>query len=81
MNVRDTFNKMMEEAGFNTVELIGNEKLIDDLDIDSTELVEISVAIENHFGISSNYRELLPCLTINDLIEFIEVRMNLTKEV
>ncbi|MBE6731856.1 MAG: acyl carrier protein [Ruminococcaceae bacterium] len=47
--------------------------LIDDLDMDSLELVEIMMAIEEHFGIEEVPEEELENLrTVGDIVEYIE---------
>ncbi|MFE9772138.1 acyl carrier protein [Streptomyces sp. NPDC005931] len=51
MNVREEVVDVLRGVGFDGGELEDGRHLGRDLDIDSTELVEIVVALEQHFGI------------------------------
>jgi acyl carrier protein len=52
MNIRENVVTVMRGAGFESEELADGRRLAEDLDIDSTELVEVVVALEQHFGVS-----------------------------
>jgi acyl carrier protein len=49
MDVREQVVAVMRGVGFDGDELEDGRRLAEDLDIDSTELVEIVVALEQHF--------------------------------
>ncbi|MBT2365869.1 acyl carrier protein [Streptomyces sp. ISL-10] len=51
-DIRREVVSVMCEVGFQEDELLDGARLAEDLDIDSTEMVEIVVALEEHFGIS-----------------------------
>ena len=46
--------------------------LQNDLDIDSLELVELSVKMEKTFGISIPFADLRPCDTVGEVIQVVE---------
>ncbi|MEU5953058.1 acyl carrier protein [Streptomyces sp. NPDC047525] len=52
MDIRENVVAVMRGAGFESEELTEDRRLAEDLDIDSTELVEVVVALEQHFGVS-----------------------------
>jgi acyl carrier protein len=51
MNVRSAIIDVMDRLGFEASDLKDETSLHSDLGIDSTELTEITVALERHFGI------------------------------
>ncbi|MGW0757988.1 acyl carrier protein [Streptomyces sp. NPDC002814] len=52
MDVQEQVFAVMRGVGFDGDELEAGKRLAEDLDIDSTELVEIVVALEQHFDIA-----------------------------
>ncbi|WP_210574349.1 acyl carrier protein [Streptomyces sp. GESEQ-4] len=52
MDVQEQVFAVMRGVGFDGDELEADKRLAEDLDIDSTELVEIVVALEQHFDIA-----------------------------
>ncbi|MCX4671039.1 acyl carrier protein [Streptomyces sp. NBC_01381] len=71
MDVRENVVTVMRGAGFEGEELADDRRIAEDLDIDSTELVEVVVALEQHFGISIDadaeggfrtFRDLVDCV-------------------
>jgi acyl carrier protein len=52
MNIRDEVVAVMNGVGFDADQLEDGKRLNEDLDIDSTELVEIVVALEQRFDIA-----------------------------
>ncbi|MGW6025401.1 acyl carrier protein [Streptomyces sp. NPDC055099] len=69
MDIRENVVTVMRGAGFEGEELTDGQRLAEDLDIDSTELVEIVVALEQHFGISIDADAEGGFCTIGDLVD------------
>ncbi|MFC8371934.1 MULTISPECIES: acyl carrier protein [unclassified Streptomyces] len=72
MNVREEVVDVLRGVGFDAGELEDGRHLGRDLDIDSTELVEIVVALEQRFGIDidaeaeggfTTFGDLVACVT------------------
>ncbi|MEV8597208.1 acyl carrier protein [Streptomyces sp. NPDC052013] len=72
MNVREEVIGVLSGVGFDAEELEDGRHLNRDLEIDSTELVEIVVALEQHFGIDisaeaeggfTTFGDLVACVT------------------
>ena len=49
--------------------------IIEDLGADSLDVVEMLMAIEEHFGISVSDEEAIPLKTISDVADFIERKL------
>ncbi|TGB10187.1 acyl carrier protein [Streptomyces sp. MZ04] len=76
MNVRENVVTVMRGAGFEGEELADDRRLAEDLDIDSTELVEVVVALEQHFGISIDADAEGGFRTFRDLVDRVERLMS-----
>ncbi|MFG2497881.1 acyl carrier protein [Streptomyces sp. NPDC048441] len=72
MDVRENVVTVMRGAGFESEELSDGQRLAADLDIDSTELVEVIVALEQHFGISVDADAEGGFATFRDLVDCVE---------
>ncbi|MEV0322600.1 acyl carrier protein [Streptomyces sp. NPDC050658] len=72
MDVRQNVVTVMRGAGFQSEELTDDQRLAEDLDIDSTELVEVIVALEQHFGISVDADAEGGFHTFRDLVDCVE---------
>jgi acyl carrier protein len=70
--VRSTLLDLFREAGFDPSELADETRLREDLGIDSTELVEIAVAIERRVPISIDGEELVALDTFGEVVELVE---------
>ncbi len=68
MNIREEVVTVLREIGFRDDELTDDTVLAADLGIDSTELVEIVVALEQHFGIRIDMDEEGAFKTFGDLV-------------
>lgn len=68
MNIREEVVTVLRETGFRDDELTDDTVLAADLGIDSTELVEIVVALEQHFGIRVDMEEEGAFKTFGDLV-------------
>ncbi|MGW7082294.1 acyl carrier protein [Streptomyces sp. BA2] len=69
MDIRENVVTVMRGAGFESEELADGQRLAEDLDIDSTELVEIVVALEQHFGVSIDADAEGGFRTFGDLVD------------
>ncbi|WP_371526496.1 acyl carrier protein [Streptomyces sp. NBC_01283] len=72
MNIRENVVTVLRGAGFESEELTDDQRLAEDLDIDSTELVEIVVALEQHFGVSIDADAEGGFRTLGDLVDCVE---------
>ncbi|NGO11148.1 acyl carrier protein [Streptomyces sp. HC44] len=68
MNIREEVVTVLREIGFRDDELADTTGLSEDLGIDSTELVEIVVALEQHFDISIDMDAEGGFRTLGDLV-------------
>ncbi|MBJ6635833.1 hypothetical protein DD630_28845 [Streptomyces sp. BSE7F] len=69
MNVREEVVDVLRGIGFDAEELEDGRHLSRDLDIDSTELVEIVVTLEQHFGIDIDAEAEGGFTTFGDLVD------------
>jgi acyl carrier protein len=69
MDIRENVVTVMRGAGFQSEELTDGQRLAEDLDIDSTELVEVIVALEQHFGVSIDADAEGGFRTLGDLVD------------
>jgi len=69
-NIVRTF--FIEELEVEESKLTDGAKLKDDLRIDSLEIVDVAVMLEQHFGIKVKPDDLRGLVTLNDLYGFIE---------
>ena len=67
MIIRDQTMVVMSGLGFQAGEL-ADEVTLQDLGIDSTELIEIIVALEKHFSISIDSETLGTFTSVGDLV-------------
>ncbi|MFE6161405.1 acyl carrier protein [Streptomyces sp. NPDC056486] len=72
MDIRENVVTVMRGAGFKNEELTDDQRLAEDLDIDSTELVEVVVALEQHFGVSIDADAEGGFRTFGDLVGCVE---------
>ncbi|MGW6062255.1 acyl carrier protein [Streptomyces sp. NPDC055189] len=72
MDIRENVVTVMRGAGFKNEELTDDQRLAEDLDIDSTELVEVVVALEQHFGVSIDAEAEGGFRTFGDLVDCVE---------
>ena len=71
-----TFDKVkdiiVENLGCDEAEVTLEAKLVDDLGADSLSVVEMSMAMEDEFGITIGDDELPTIKTVGDLVKYIE---------
>lgn len=63
---------VLQDLGFELSELRDDARFREDLGIDSTELVEISVAVERAMLVSIDSETLWSLTTIGDLVELVD---------
>jgi acyl carrier protein len=68
MNIREQVVETMRGVGFREENLTDEMSLVDDLGIDSTELVEIIVALEKHFSIQIDIDREGPLNSFGELV-------------
>jgi len=69
-------NIIMEQLNVTEEECLPEAKFIDDLGADSLDLVELIMAMEDHFGLEIADEELAQISTIKDVIDYIASRQS-----
>jgi len=72
MDVRDELRGLLEQLGFDLDGLHDGVRLREDLEIDSTELTEIAVAIERRRSTRVDAARFQALKTFGELVEFVE---------
>jgi acyl carrier protein len=72
MDVRATLTDLLRELGFDPAGLQDGTRLRQDLKVDSTELVEISVAIERRLRVAIDAGAFQAVDTVGELFRFVE---------
>ncbi|MFI2346594.1 acyl carrier protein [Streptomyces sp. NPDC019443] len=72
MSIRDDVVKIMSDLEFDQGNLSDLARLREDLGVDSTELVEVIVALENHFAIRLDPSDFDGLLTLGDVVAHLE---------
>lgn len=71
-----TFDKVVEiiveNLGVNTEDVKPESKLIEDLGADSLDAVELSMALEDEFGITIEDEEFASLVTVEDVVNYID---------
>lgn len=71
-----TFDKVVEiiveNLGVNVEEVKPESKLIEDLGADSLDAVELSMALEDEFGITIEDEEFAGLVTVEDVVNYID---------
>jgi len=68
MDIRDTLADVFRELKIDPTGIEPDSRLREDLEIDSTELVEIAVALEKRLSISIDTDDFLALKTFGDMI-------------
>lgn len=63
---------LLENLGCNEEDINMESKLIEDLDADSLDIVELTVALEDEFGIEVPDEDFEKLSTVKSIIEYIE---------
>jgi acyl carrier protein len=72
MNSSNVVRAVLRELEIDTSGLSDSALLRDDLGIDSTELVEIAVAIERSTALKISTEEVLAMKTLGDLVAYVD---------
>ena len=67
---------IMEQLNVTEEECVPEAKFIDDLGADSLDLVELIMAMEDHFGLEISDDELAQISTIQNVIDYIASRQS-----
>ncbi len=78
MNVYDQTINVLSELHIDTLGATIKTRLKEDLDMDSTELIEMAVALEKHFSIPIDDTAFLRLSTLGDIIQYIESSLEST---
>lgn len=71
--ILDTLRSIVNEiAGVAEAEIELEKSFVDDLDVDSLSMVEISMAAEEKFGVSIPDSELKNLKTVADVVNFVK---------
>ena len=73
MDARETVMTIAAELGFETARMGDDSRLQEDLGVDSTELVELAVALEQRLKIKIDGGRFLALHTVGDMVKFVEV--------
>lgn len=66
---------IVEQLNITEEECVPEAKFIDDLGADSLDLVELVMAMEDHFGLEISDDDLAKISTIQDVIDYITARV------
>ncbi len=69
---RSTLLAVLQELGFEADDLADTSRFREDLAIDSTELVEISVALERRMLVTIDSAALWSLATVGELVQLVE---------
>jgi len=77
MNVFDEVKKALHKVnpGLNDEKMVSGALLKDDLDIDSLDLVEVAMTLEDVFSLTLQEDEVDNIKTVGDIVSLIEARL------
>ena len=70
-DIRSSVLDVLRDAGFE-VDGLADDVRLEDLEVDSTELVELAVALEKRVGVSLDLADLVTVETLGDLVRHVE---------
>ncbi len=77
MTVEEQVRKLIvEQLNVTEEECVLEASFVDDLGADSLDLVELVMAMEDHFGIEISDEELMKIRTIRDAVDYIRKRLS-----
>jgi len=77
MTVEEQVRKIIvEQLNVTEEESVLEASFVDDLGADSLDLVELVMAMEDHFGIEISDEELMKIRTIQDAVNYIKKRLS-----
>ena len=77
MNVLDEVRKALRKVnpGLEEGKIVPAAMLKDDLDIDSLDLVEVAMALEDVYGLTLDEDEMDGIKTVGDIVNLVEARL------
>jgi len=77
MTVEEQVKKIIvEQLNVTEEECVLEASFVDDLGADSLDLVELVMAMEDHFGVEISDEELMKIRTIQDAVDYIKKRLS-----
>ena len=77
MNTRETVSKIIvEHLGVKPSEVTDDASFVDDLGADSLDLIELTMAMEEEFGITIDDSEMETIVTVSDAVNLVEGKVN-----
>lgn len=73
--IENVIKILSEKLGIDESEINGESNLLDDLGMDSLDMVEVIMAMEKEFEINMSDEELVGIKTVNDLVKKIEEKV------
>ena len=72
MDIYDQTIDVLNTLRINTEEVTRETRLKEDLEMDSTELIEIEIALEKHFALPIDHVAFMHLSTFGDITQFIQ---------
>lgn len=76
MNVLDDLNKILQDRGVTDRPAEPGLNLVKDLEMDSLDVMDMVMEIEDRFDITIGQGEMLNVHTMNDLVVMVENKLN-----
>ena len=77
MELKDKIVKLISETTkIEPANIQPNSNFIDDLNLDSLDMVELMMKMEDEFGLEIPEKETEKLKTVNDVIQYIQVKKN-----
>jgi len=74
--VKDQIIKLVVEATKSDAsQITGESRFIDDLNLDSLDIVELMMKVEDHFNVEIPEQEAEGLKTVNDVVKYIESKI------
>lgn len=75
MTEKHIISTIVEITGIPTDEITLDSHLFDELDVDSLDMAQITLALENHYGIDFTDEAVSDLKTVQDLIDMINTQL------
>jgi acyl carrier protein len=77
MELKDKIVKLISETTkLDPAKIQPNSSFIDDLNLDSLDMVELMMKMEDEFGLEIPEKETEKLKTVNDVIQYIQIKKN-----
>lgn len=74
-NLKHIINTIVEITGIPSEEITLESHLFDELDVDSLDMAQITLSLENHYGIDFSDEVVSDLQTVQDLIDMINTQL------